>query len=84
MKKTIDLSNVDYYKCPPWYQNMIQAYIKKHGGLAAAATMGVTHLKNVFVEISGADIQFEYDPCTAYRTIEGEESEIMMMILKWS
>ena len=77
MITTIDLSNIDYQDLPSWYKNIHRAVYHDH------LTTGPDDFKETFVKVCGFDIEFGYAGLFI-RRITGEESEIMMMILKWS
>lgn len=77
--KTIDLSFVPFPVCPSWYRNI---------AVKARELMIDTNEADVyqkaFMNAAGFDIKLKFIQNEGIRIIEGEESEIMMMILKWS
>lgn len=77
MKKTIDLSGVVYGDLPSWYENIHLAAHRDH------VLHGEDDFRETFVKVCGFDIEFMYGGLF-YRKITGEESDLMMMILKWS
>lgn len=76
MKKTIDLSDLEYNDCPDWYKNIADKTKATPKKFAA-----------MFIKASGFDINFEYSYDKVYvtrRVISGEDTEIMSLVLKWS
>ena len=77
MITTIDLSDLRFNNCPDWYKNIVRK------------VPNIGHdfeFSENFVEASGFDIVFIFKSGIEcfQRIIKGDESEIMMMILKWS
>lgn len=79
--KTIDLSHVSFPTCPSWYKNIA---VKARELMIDINDNNDSSYPDAFIATSGFDIKLTFIQNMGTRIIEGEESEIMGMILKWS